>query len=105
MGFTDYEKTELETLIRDDITELRKQQLSPSVYEFIRGRNLFRQVSDYARFPLRRFRLRKAENIELTKFLDDETTISGILDDLGEILTFPVRIKIDASLIISDPEG
>jgi len=105
MGFTAFEKRELQKFIRSDdtTTVLRKKELEANVYIFLKNQSLLKQVRDYGIFPKRYFhKVDSAENVVLSKFFDSEFNIHNFVKDMGQKITVPYRIQMDCSFIIMD---
>ena len=105
MGFTAFEKCELQLLIRSEesTSALRKKELEESVYLFLKNKGLLKQVRDYGIFPQRYYYKKdSAENIVLSKFYDRDFNLYSFIKDMGQKITVPYRMQMDCSFIIID---
>ena len=103
MSFTSFEKKSLQKLIRTnkETEKLRKTDLDPNVYDFLKNENLLRHIRDHGIFPQKyRHKINYAENIILSKYFDNNFDIIEFIEKLGRVLTGPYHIQIDCAMII-----
>ena len=97
MGFTDYEKSCLRKMERE-VHYLVEEELDPKFYDFLREENLLRHVTDRIIIP--RGRKKKAENIILQFYVDNNFNLAEKISELEDILSPSFQILIDCSFLL-----
>ena len=97
MGFTDYEKSCLRKMERD-VHFLVEEELDPKFFNFLQDENLLRHVTDRIIIP--RGRKRKAENIVLQFYVDNNFNLAEKISELEDILSPSFQILIDCSFLL-----
>ena len=105
MTFTEYEKTELKSIVRENSRKLFENDYPDRVVKFIKSKGLTNQVQDFVRFPSMKHRKSKAENLELHFVMDTTFDLKQVLEEFGEILTLPYGLNVDCSFLIENLEG
>ena len=106
MGFSKFEREQMQNLFRDYSETLVKESLPEEIFGFLKTQGLLRQVRDYGKFPSKfRFKPQKAENVVLTFVMDSEFSILNVLNELKFILTPPFSLKIDCAFLMEDTDG
>ena len=62
MGFTDFERKQMQGLFRADSENVIRESLPDEIYGFLKTQGLLRQVRDYGKFPSK-FRFRPGTHI------------------------------------------
>ena len=103
MGFTQYEKESLRSLIRTPIetNPIRDKEIPPEIIKYLKSVDLLHHLHDYALFPLKHVhRVNKAENIIFGKFFNADLNVFDMLEEIVSFLTPTFRIQVDFGFII-----
>ena len=105
MGFTEFEKYELKSIVRDESRKLFETEFPDEVVKFVKQKGLSNQVEDFVRFPSMKHKATKAENLELHLLCDNSLDLVKVVEEFGEVITLPYSIHIDCSFLIQNIEG
>ena len=106
MGFSEYEKKFLQSIIEpDEVTEvLRREILTTSALHYLEANDYLRRVKDYLILPTKYLHKKyNTENIIINKFVSSNFILHDFVDIILEELSPPFTVKIDFSFLIVNP--